>query len=762
MRRRVGICGASEETLRLLALLVGNADVDVVRIYDPNPRAAASRARAVRPELGDFVAAIATDDFDAFVAGDALHAVVDDAPGGVSFAQRLPNAAARGIQVLTPLAARLLWAYGVAAHDRKSELLQALSEVVESVELTVDADELFTRMLEIAIGVTGADGGSLMLLDETARELRIRVAVGVERELWPKIRVPLGEGIAGRAAATARPLRIAGRADHADFHIVRERLDVESALCVPLVHEGRVLGVLNLHHSVRTGQFGEDDLAFVEQLAHLDAQIIARAREHEQLRDQASRYSAVRGIHRILQGPDPLPDRLRALCIDVAQRSGGGIANLYLREGGSTDLRLAATSLEGGGFGGEYRVVPGQGIDGRVAETGEARFLRDERGEIEYASLALASGTATIGVLSVQTGSGGLGRGAEGWLREIAAAAAEGIARVEREGRMSARANRLSAINETGMRMLAASEPNEVLRLATSSLALILDAEHAILRLQDDASKRFVIRSYFGAADGPQQERLFKLDKHVARETIRKRSAYRVLDTAAHPSLRGIAGDCRSLLAAPLAREGRVIGTLAVYDKLAADRFYPSRFDSDDLQVFAKYASYVERAIAAAQERASARQSRHSDPETGLPNETYLARRLGEEIARAEGRDAALALCICTIENLDEIHAAGGDALARRVVARVADALRRGVRDFDVVGRRSEAVFEILLPEPGSAPGDRVYTLARAVADAVAKDETLNRPVRVALGFGYAIHPYDGAQRDALVAAASPPRIRMV
>ena len=32
---------------------------------------------------------------------------------------------------------------------------------------------------------------------------------------------------------------------------------------------------------------------------------------------------------------------------------------------------LAATSLEGGGFGGEYRVVPGQGIDGMAPDDGE-------------------------------------------------------------------------------------------------------------------------------------------------------------------------------------------------------------------------------------------------------------------------------------------------------------------------------------------------------------------------------------------------------
>ena len=75
--------------------------------------------------------------------------------------------------------------------------------------------------------------GSLMLLDPERRHLCIRVAMGVEPELWPKIRVPLGEGIAGWVAAEGRPLRLRGRADSETYHIVRERTDVESALCVP-------------------------------------------------------------------------------------------------------------------------------------------------------------------------------------------------------------------------------------------------------------------------------------------------------------------------------------------------------------------------------------------------------------------------------------------------------------------------------------------------------------------------------------------------
>ena len=72
--------------------------------------------------------------------------------------------------------------------------------------------------------------------------------------------------------------------------------------------------------------------------------------------------------------------------------------------------------------------------------------------------------------------------------------------------------------------------------------------------------------------------------------------------------------------------------------------------------------------------------------------------------------------------------------LADRVVRRVAEALRAHLRDFDVLGRSGDEEFLALLPEPGPSPEDRIASLARGVADDVAKDDSVNQPVRVALG----------------------------
>ncbi len=751
MRKGIAIYGVTDETLALIPVLLENAEIEIAGAFADDVVAARARAGTQRVSV--------PIDSDPALFSRPLHAVVD-AGAGRPFAEKFPDVAS-ALQVVSPLTARLLWGYGVSSSDRKSELLQALHEVVESVNLTVDPDELFARMLEIAKGVTGADGGSLMLLDAQKGELSIRVASGVEPELWPKIRVKLGEGVAGRAAAEARPIKVRGRADREQFQLSRERGDIESALCVPLVYEGRVLGVLNLHHTTRADAFDDDDLAFTEQLGRLDAEIIARAQEHECLRRQASRYAAVRAVREALGGGAAIEARLEALCTRVAALTPGGIATLYLLS--DDELRLAATSLAGGGLGGEYRIALGAGVDGRAARDREPVFLDSEPGTLAYAALPLIAGDACLGVLSVQT-NGAKGRPARALretLLEIAAAAAEEIAHAEREARTSARATKVSAINESGVRLLSTRDPAEVARMTTSSGALILEADHAVLRLQDPESKRFVIKSYYGSADARSQEQLFKLDKKVCVDALRARQPHLLRNLAKEPAFAPHAGGIRSALAAPLKRDGRTIGTLSFYDKVAQDQFFPGLFSDDDLQVFARYVSYVERALENAAFHAATAKHRNFDEETGLPNADYWGRRLDQELARAAGRENALAIVACRIENLADVRRAD-TRRADRVLQRTAEALRNSCREFDVVARGGDAELLVLLPDPGPRPEERVAALARQVAEEVARDEALATPVRPALAFGYAAYPSEGADRAALLNRTKTPRIRMV
>ena len=405
-----------------------------------------------------------------------------------------------------------------------------------------------------------------------------------------------------------------------------------------------------------------------------------------------------------------------------------------------------ATSLAGGNLGGEYRVAPGRGIDGQAAQSRTPSFLRQPDGAVAYAALPLLDGEQLVGVLAIQSGGEPpRGRAAEETLLEIAATAARKIADAEREVRMAARAERAGAVNEAGIRMITTTDPAEVLRLGTSSAAMVLEADHAVLRLQDEDTQRFVIRSYFGSADGPLQERLFRLDKDVSVDVLRRRA----------PRLeRDVAGRSRSSprTAPTCARcsPRRCAATVSSWERsrsttrsppTASARARSTRTTPRCSRSSCRTSSARSRTRCSTTRRAgSATSTRTPACRTRPISPSGSARRA----ARAGTRDGAFAVAVVRIANFAELEAAGDPVKTRRAVHMVVDALRRNAREFDVVTRCENAEFALLIPDPGHDPAQRVLDLARAVSEDVTRDERVNTPLRIALAFGYAIHGKDG------------------
>ncbi|HEX4692307.1 MAG TPA: SpoIIE family protein phosphatase, partial [Solirubrobacteraceae bacterium] len=97
------------------------------------------------------------------------------------------------------------------------------------------------------------------------------------------IQIPLGRGFAGRIAAERRPVVIAD-VDHADIlnPILREK-GIKSLLGVPLLVQGRVIGVLHVG-SLTPRDFTDDDRDLLQLAAERAALAIEQARVYEQRR----------------------------------------------------------------------------------------------------------------------------------------------------------------------------------------------------------------------------------------------------------------------------------------------------------------------------------------------------------------------------------------------------------------------------------------------------------------------------------------------
>jgi sigma-B regulation protein RsbU (phosphoserine phosphatase) len=123
-----------------------------------------------------------------------------------------------------------------------------------------------------------------MLLDREAHSLFYRFAIGHEFELLDDLRIPVGQGITGTAAATKSPVRVAD-VRH-DPRYINAIDSVRSELAVPLIFHGRVVGVLDIQSS-HLDYFTQEQQEILTLLASRLAVAIENARLFERARTQA-------------------------------------------------------------------------------------------------------------------------------------------------------------------------------------------------------------------------------------------------------------------------------------------------------------------------------------------------------------------------------------------------------------------------------------------------------------------------------------------
>jgi anti-sigma regulatory factor (Ser/Thr protein kinase)/putative methionine-R-sulfoxide reductase with GAF domain len=158
-------------------------------------------------------------------------------------------------------------------------------------------DELLNRVRDTLL----VDTVAILLLDRDTNQLVARAAKGIEEEVEQGVRIPIGQGFAGRIANERVAIFIAD-VDHADIlnPILREKR-IRSLLGTPLIVEGELIGVLHIG-SLQPRTFTARDLAVLDFAAARAAPGIERARL----------YSALEREHRVamLLQRSLLPSRL--------------------------------------------------------------------------------------------------------------------------------------------------------------------------------------------------------------------------------------------------------------------------------------------------------------------------------------------------------------------------------------------------------------------------------------------------------------------
>jgi len=136
--------------------------------------------------------------------------------------------------------------------------LDAALKTLGRIEDALDLDRLHPWLLSVAINAVTGTSGSLMLHDRRAGLLYIAAATGLSDQTLHTTRQSLEDGIAGRVARSGRAELVVESATDGRRS---ERGDIASAVCIPLRHEGEMLGVLNVNADATGPTFSDAHLA---------------------------------------------------------------------------------------------------------------------------------------------------------------------------------------------------------------------------------------------------------------------------------------------------------------------------------------------------------------------------------------------------------------------------------------------------------------------------------------------------------------------
>ena len=178
----------------------------------------------------------------------------------------------------------------LAALHKIARILTQPGELRDHLEKTMD--ELSKRL--------GMERGMISILDQTTQEAWLEVARGVDIE-GLDIRYKPGEGITGKVAQTGRPMAIANLGDEnlfLDRTGARKNLDRTQLafLCVPILYDGKVVGVLSADKLTRKVTDLEEEVAILSAVAELIGKAVhglGLEEENRRLRRMLSNTRAV-------------------------------------------------------------------------------------------------------------------------------------------------------------------------------------------------------------------------------------------------------------------------------------------------------------------------------------------------------------------------------------------------------------------------------------------------------------------------------------
>lgn len=177
--------------------------------------------------------------------------------------------------------------YDLSITKRELSFYQEVSKALTS---SLELSDILTKIMKKVKEMTKAEAWSVLLVDQESGELVFEKTDAKKTNKIQKIRLKMGEGIAGWVAQEGIPVvvpdvskdeRFVGKIDKA-IHF-----KTKSLMCVPIKINDQVLGVIELVNKTTGDHFGKEDLDLMMRLVDQTALAIERTSLYQKMTELA-------------------------------------------------------------------------------------------------------------------------------------------------------------------------------------------------------------------------------------------------------------------------------------------------------------------------------------------------------------------------------------------------------------------------------------------------------------------------------------------
>ena len=167
--------------------------------------------------------------------------------------------------------------------------LETLAGLAQGILRHLNLDAVLTAIVEAAVALTGADEGSLMLLDEASGDLYMRAAKNFDEQFVRTFRARVQDSLAGEALRSGEPVLID---EHSPQKITTTFL-VHSLIFVPLKGETGSVGLLGVDNRQAGRPLNAHHVALMQALGEYAAVALENARLYSQVQSERRQLETI-------------------------------------------------------------------------------------------------------------------------------------------------------------------------------------------------------------------------------------------------------------------------------------------------------------------------------------------------------------------------------------------------------------------------------------------------------------------------------------